>query len=223
MPFLSLIAPPIALLVSHATGVPLLLPFLATLFFYPLFYKTLKDQQWGYAYGHAFLWALSSTVTVLWYLQTYPQGISLIIFGKPYQESMRQWVESGMGKESTPSQFLPEHAWHLLLFCVLCYLTIGFLGLVMGAILLNYMNAYVAWVVTHGGWEGFILGWHPWAVIRVLAYLALGVFLASRRMGKRPPPFLLWVGLGGVLMDALIKALLAPSYGRLLKALLFSG
>jgi hypothetical protein len=68
------------------------------------------------------------------------------------------------------------------------------------------------------------LAWHPWAVIRVVSYVVIGVVLSTpllSRLGKfqvdRPTArTLLLIGASGLLADVVLKALLAPAWQRLL-------
>jgi hypothetical protein len=69
-----------------------------------------------------------------------------------------------------------------------------------------------------------VLGWHPWAVIRIASFVAIGVVLSAPLLGwiarftvdwraARTP--LIWA-CGGLIADVAIKALLAPAWQRLL-------
>jgi hypothetical protein len=69
-----------------------------------------------------------------------------------------------------------------------------------------------------------ILGWHPWAVIRVISFVTLGVVLSApvlSRLGKftmdlRAARPLVMVASAGLVVDVLLKWLLAPAWQRLL-------
>ena len=70
-----------------------------------------------------------------------------------------------------------------------------------------------------------LLGWHPWAVIRVISFVIIGVVLSvpvlsrlggSRRIDWRDARPLLIVAGAGLLLDVTLKALLAPAWQRLL-------
>jgi hypothetical protein len=72
-----------------------------------------------------------------------------------------------------------------------------------------------------------VLGWHPWAVVRVTGFVMIGVVLSgvllSRLIGfpyslaRQRRWLLLAVGLIG--LDIALKWILAPSWGAILKGL----
>ena len=141
-------------------------------------------------------------------------------------------MRTGEGAESTPRQFLPIHARHFLGFCALSILTAGAGALVLGTWLLNYMNYYVFELARTGAHPLALalLGWHPWAVIRVVGYIVTGAALTPpgiglwarlrRRRGRfEVPRNVLATGIGLVLLDIVVKTLLAPTWQRWLAAL----
>jgi hypothetical protein len=68
------------------------------------------------------------------------------------------------------------------------------------------------------------LGWHPWAVIRVISFVMLGVLLSapllsrlfSFRIEWRATRPLFLIAFAGLIVDVAMKALLAPAWQRLL-------
>src|SRR5207249_7337270 len=73
----------------------------------------------------------------------------------------------------------------------------GLLGIALGAVLVGYMSFYVGSLAAAGGAPGtaFLLGWPPWAVLRVVAFVLVGLCLAEpllfaggRRLGRLPAP-----------------------------------
>lgn len=133
-----------------------------------------------------------------------------------YAESMAEWARTGVGCESTPGCFLPQHLLHAVAFCIASAATAGLAGLVLAAVLFGWMGAYAAALGTASGAPvaAAALAWHPWAVVRVAAYLALGVALAEplARRGLVPLPGRgrwLLAGSVGLLLDVALKALLA--------------
>jgi hypothetical protein len=109
----------------------------------------------------------------------------------------------------------------------------GVIALVLGGILLGYMNAYVGWVAAHadpaaGPLAASLIAWPPWAAARVVSFILAGTAAAVwgyprllRRGAPRLPagPFLL--GSAALLAtDILLKWWLAPIWRDWLRALL---
>jgi hypothetical protein len=151
---------------------------------------------------------------------------------------MLTWVRTGAGPEGSPRLFLPVHVRHYLGFCALSLLTVGYAGLALGTVLLNYMNYYVAELIRVStepvGSAAF--GWPVWAVLRVVGFTASGTAMAAlglagwrrargwgRRSGLLFPGRLLALGFGLVVADAALKAFLAPAWRRLLLRFLDGG
>jgi len=69
-----------------------------------------------------------------------------------------------------------------------------------------------------------VLGWHPWAVIRAISFVVIGVVFSApllSRLGSftvdRRFARMLLLGAGvGLVADIILKALLAPAWQRLL-------
>jgi len=134
-----------------------------------------------------------------------------------YQREMLAWVASGEGCESSVACFLPRHLLHAALFAAATVATGGYLGLVFASILFGWMGAYAGSLaaLSDTPLTAAVLAWHPWAVVRVAAYIALGVALAEPLVGlglPRPPGWRRWLlaGLAGLALDILLKAWLAP-------------
>jgi hypothetical protein len=139
---------------------------------------------------------------------------------------MRPWLETGRGPESSPAVFVPQHLLHLAGFVGLAAATGGWGGLVLGAYLLGYMSFYVGMAASLASQPlaAAALAWHPWALLRVAAFVLLGVSL-SRLMLERMPPRAWFaaerrrLALAGLLWggDLLLKGLLAPHWPALLR------
>jgi hypothetical protein len=95
----------------------------------------------------------------------------------------------------------------------------------MGAVLLNYMNAYVATLVRAARRRAtvLLLAWNVWSVVRVVAYVALGAAaaspllrLAGRRVDTAAVHALAWAGAAGVVVDLVLKLALSRPCGRAL-------
>ena len=175
--------------VGWAIGVPLLVPILNTLASFPFMVLALKRGDLRLAVARMLLWALTMGVraTLLSYARP-AQTDALFLRGEAYRTEMFAWVVTGQGAESTPSQFIPQQAGHAVLFSALALATGGVAAMPMGAVLMNYMGHYVG----AGGRQPASgadddPGWHPWAVIRVISFVMIGVVLSApllSRLGK---------------------------------------
>ena len=56
----------------------------------------------------------------------------------------------------------------------------------MGAVLMNYMGHYVGTLAAASGRPALtmVLGWHPWAVVRIVSFVALGVILSAPLLAR---------------------------------------
>src|SRR5262249_9540266 len=157
----------------------------------------------------------------------YPaQTESLFLRGGDYRREMFTWVMTGRGAESSPSQFIPQQLGHAALFTVLAVVSAGAMAMPMGSVLMNYMGHYVGTLAALSRRPAAImlLAWHPWAVIRVISFVVLGVVLSAPllarllrfeidwRLGRR---LAVWA-CAGLAADIVLKALLAPTWQRLL-------
>jgi hypothetical protein len=172
------------------------------------------------------IWALTMAVcgTVLAYVRPWEAG-HLFVNGARYREEMFRWVMTGHGAESSPSQFIPLHARDTALFIVLTLLSGGLASMPMGAALMNYMGTYVGSLAAASNRPllTMIVGWHPWAVIRVVSFVVIGVVLSTPVLARvfrftvdrRQRHRLLKWAAAGLALDILMKAALAPTWQRL--------
>ncbi len=145
----------------------------------------------------------------------------------PYRESMLEWLRTRRGPEMMPFRTALAHARELLVYIAAALLTANLLSLVLGAYLLNTMNAYVASLfrAARHPWVVALLGWNVWSLVRVAAYVCLGSASAS--------PLLTWlgwpapegqtaalvaVGAAGVVLDLALKLALSRPCGTWLGA-----
>jgi hypothetical protein len=168
------------------------------------------------------VWAATlGPTTVALSLWAPEQAAETVFRGEVYASEMFHWIETGEGAESRPKEFLVEHALHLGAFVVLSLATASMASIFFGTLLLNYMAYYVAPVIAAAHYDllGVAMAWHPWSIVRVMAFVVLGVVLAEpllRRLAGRRGPVAagrwLWIGLaaGGLVVDAVAKAALAP-------------
>jgi hypothetical protein len=228
----------LATLVSYPIGLglrqPWLLPVLNALPAYIVLVHRLRKGERGGAVRTMLWWAASlalvGTLAFVWWPE--PLG-PLVIHGPEYKEEMFRWIRTGLGREASPRLFLPQHLLHLTAFVAIGLVTVSAGAIVMGALLMNQMSFYVAALAKAGmpAWGVVLLGWSPWAIARVAAFATLGVLLAEplfarvfpaarTRLKARGRGAYVMAVLSGILMDWFLKALLAPLWGRWLRALL---
>ena len=210
-----------------AIGVPVLLPLLNTLASFPFMVLALKRGDLRLAVARMLLWALTLGVaaTLLSYARPAQTG-ALFLRGESYRAEMFAWVATGQGAESTPSQFIPQQIGHALLFSGLALATGGVAAMPMGAVLMNYMGHYVGALAGSSRRPALTmaLAWHPWAVIRVISFVVIGVVLSAPllsrigtfRVDRHAARMLLLAAFTGLLADVGLKTLLAPAWQRLL-------
>jgi len=213
--------------VGWAVGIPALVPILNTVASYPFMVLALKRGDLRLAVARMLVWALTMGVaaTALSYARPAETG-QLFIRAQAYRAEMFAWVLTGRGAESTPSAFIPQHLGHAALFSTLTLATGGALGMPMGAVLMNYMGHYVGTLAETSAHPArtILLAWHPWAVIRVISFVVIGVVLSApllSRIGKFRVDWMTgrrlvaWAS-AGLVLDIVLKALLAPTWQRLL-------
>jgi hypothetical protein len=227
----------LATLVSYPIGLglrqPWLLPLLNALPAYIVLVHRLRKGERGGAV-RAMLWwaaalAIVGTLAFVWW----PAPGPVVINGPAYKQEMFHWIRTGIGPEGSPRLFLPLHLLHLAAFVAIGLVTVSAGAILMGALLMNQMSFYVASLARAGtpAWAVALLGWQPWAIARVAAFATLGVLLAEPLFFRVFPAArgrLKVIGRGayvmavlsGILADWFLKALLAPFWGRWLRALL---
>ena len=210
-----------------AIGVPALLPVLNTAASFPFMVLALRRGDLRLAVARMLLWALTMGVaaTLLSYARPAETGL-LFLRAPAYRTEMFTWVASGIGPESAPSQFIPQQAGHAVLFSGLALASGGVVAMPMGAVLMNYMGHYVGTLAESSARPllTLALAWHPWAVIRVVSFVVIGVVLSAPLLSRlfrfrvdwaqgRP---LLIAAAVGLVADIVLKAVLAPAWQRLL-------
>jgi hypothetical protein len=210
-----------------AIGIPILVPMLNTLASYPFMVLALKRGDLRLAVGRMLIWALTMGVTATFLSYARPAQTGLLFLrAQAYRTEMFHWVLTGTGAESTPSQFIPQQIGHAAMFAGLALASGGALAMPMGAALMNYMGHYAGTLAETSAHPAFtmLLAWHPWAVIRVTSFVAIGVVLSAPLLSRTlkfhvdwnaARPLLVWAG-AGLVLDVLLKMLLAPTWQRLL-------
>jgi hypothetical protein len=146
-----------------------------------------------------------------------------------YRDQMLHWVRTGEGPESRPAQFIPMHLAHAAIFTAAAGATGGALAMPMGAALVNQMSEYAGALAAAGPnpVATAVLAWHPWAVVRVIGFVMIGVVLSGVVLSRALKfPYALrdhrgWLLAGVALLglDILLKWLLAPTWAMVLRGL----
>jgi hypothetical protein len=221
----------ISIAISFSLHNQYLMPFLNVLVPYPVMYTLLVEEQRKRAFATMLFWALCTGVLTTWgVVHFYDQATAAIFHGAAYKQEMFHWIRTGEGAEGNPAQFVPQHLLHFIIFCVLSAVSAGFLSLLMGAVLMNYMAYYVGSVIANSSDQvlASTMGWHPWSIVRVVAFVLLGVMIAEPTVCKivkrdynyseiRP---YFWAAITGIALDVVMKALLAPWWGLTLRKIL---
>ncbi|MES1245839.1 MAG: hypothetical protein ABUT39_29800 [Acidobacteriota bacterium] len=225
---------PILLLLTPLTVLLALIPgvggwalvLLAPLTLYPFFAERVKARDYGGAWRLGILWAVLLSAGVILLVFLFPEGAARGIFhGEAYRTEMFGWIATGEGKENDWHRFLPEHLLHLAVFVVLCWVSGGYVGLVLGALLTAYMSYFVGSYAAASGhpFLGSVAAWVPWSVVRVCAFVLFGAVFARPLLARRVWPFerqefqLMALAAAGILTDITMKILIARPYGLFLR------
>ena len=211
-----------------AIGVPAIVPVLNTLPALAFMYAALRRGRTSQAIVLMLLWAavMGVAATLLSYLSP-ARTAALFLNGERYAAEMMLWVRTGLGEESSPARFLPSHAAHAAAFCALSRATGSMLSMPMGAVLMNSMGHYVGELAAVSARPALTacLAWAPWSLVRIVSYVLLGVVLGGpvlSRLGRFPFRLraharVLALAAGGLLLDVVLKWLMAPVWSRLLR------
>ena len=222
---------PLAAGAGFFSGVPALLPLACAAPAWIAMVTLLKHRRRGSAVAAMLLWALLVCGSEAWLCALYPErGGNVVLHGPAYWAEMRGWIETGLGRESDPRAFLPQHLLHAGAFAALSLATGSLVSIIFGAVLVGYMSNYVGQMIVLAPAHPIltaILAWHPWSVVRVVSFVILGVFLAepvvSRLQGSVRPigRDARWIvaAMMGLLLDVVLKSLLAPHWPALLRSL----
>jgi hypothetical protein len=207
------------------------LPLIAPLAVYPEFARRVRDDDPIGAWRLGMLWAVALAIGVMSLTLALPEWAAAgVVNGTAYRDEMMGWIESGVGRENEWRAFLPQHALHLGVFLALTVVSGGYLGLALGAGLMAYMSFFVASFAAAAPQVLPALGaaWVPWSILRVMAFVLLGVLFARPVLHRsRDAPLfgrrergLLLLALSGIVGDVVLKAIAAPRYSVLLRDLL---
>jgi len=223
-----------AAVLGFALDSPWLLPLLTAAPGYAALVMTLRRATRGRAVLMMLWWAGWLALSMILLTLSRPDRAESVIFhGAAYRDEMFRWLTTGEGRESSPALFLPQHIVHASVFSALALLTGSALAVLMGAVLMNYMSFYVGALIAECAGSpaqaaATFLAWNPWSMVRVASFIVLGVVLAEPllarlgilRKGSPPPGSRTgWIlaAAGGLLLDIVLKTLLAPSWPSLLR------
>ncbi len=212
---------------------PILVPVIQAALVWPVLWIDLRRGRPGTAVGHMLAWALMASIVVIEISIHAPEAAAEgILAGSSYRDEMFRFIRTGRGPEGEPSEFIQQHFLHYALTLVASLMTVGFAGLALGCVLLNYMNFYVGTLVLEGARPvlGTLFGWPVWSILRVIGFvcgsIAAADFLLARILRRAPwnpenvRRLFLW-SIGLFLADIVLKAVLAEHWrGVLERALL---
>jgi len=221
----------VATLLSYALGwvigLPVIVPCLNTAASYPFMVLALRRGDLRLAIARMLLWALTMGVCATLMSYARPSATeTLFLRAASYRAEMFEWVATGRGAESTPSQFVPQQLGQAAVFSGIALATAGTVAMPMGAALMNYMGHYVGALAARSRHPALtmILAWHPWSIIRIVSFVILGVVLSVPVLSRvidvsidqrSARPFVIGA-CAGLLADIVLKTALAPTWQRLL-------
>jgi hypothetical protein len=186
------------------------------------------------AFTLALAWAVAVSIVTVAAASRGPDAVARGIWhATAYRDEMLHWIATGVGAEGSIVRFLPRVLVEYVLVLILAAATSGVAALVLGALLLGYMNGYVGWVVANadpatGPLAAAFVAWPPWPMARVVSFVLAGTAAASwgyPRIYDRSGPRasvkrLFFASLAFLALDIALKAWLAPGWRMMLKALL---
>jgi len=213
--------------IAIEVGTPPLLPALNTIGAFFIMVSRLKRQRVTEGVVLMIIWAVTMGACATWIAYRDPHGAAaMMLNGAAYRDEMFGWLATGVGRESDPSRFVPQHLLHVGVFAILAAVSGGALAMPMGAVLMNYMSVYVGSLANVSPTPALtaMLAWHPWAVIRILSFVVIGVVLAGPVLSRilkfpfrlRDHQRLLVAAGIGLVLDIAFKWTLAPTWRALL-------
>jgi hypothetical protein len=196
--------------------------------------RWIVSRRPGAALATAGLWAVGFSLSTVAASAFFSEASTKAIWhAGAYRDEMLAWIATGRGPEGSIGLFLPRVLVEYALILALSAASIGAAALVLGGLLLGYMNGYVGWVVSHADpsaspWVAGLLAWPPWAICRVGAFILAGTAGASwgfprlyRKDAPRVPVArMLLASIVLLMLDIGLKWWLAPIWRDLLRALL---
>lgn len=208
-----------------------LLPIFNALLIYPIYAVHIYQGELKRAFYQMMLWTIFISLTTIILTILFPEKMAeQIYYGVSYRDKMFNWIQTGINAESDMKQFIPIYLGYFILFCILTILSGGFIGLLFGAILLNYMNFYVGELIRESGyaWQAILFSWPIWAITRVIGFILIAivlshlfyVYLYKRDINRALSREYIIAGLSLILLDILLKSSLAVDWQKLLEPVL---
>jgi len=192
----------------------------------------------------AVAWAGALTISTVAASAHAPQtAMQAIWHAGGFRDEMLAWIATGRGQEGNIALFLPRVLIEYVLVWILSAASLGAIALLLGSLLLGYMNGYVGWVVANAdpsvpALSTALVAWPPWSAMRVLSFILAGTAGALwgwRRFrtrlggggavpldagGARIVARLTLFSLALLVLDIFLKWWLAPIWREWLQALL---
>jgi hypothetical protein len=182
----------------------------------------------------ALAWAFAVTVSTVAAAARSPDAVPRGIWhASAYRDEMLRWIATGAGAEGNIARFLPRVLVEYGLVVVLAAASAGVAALLLGSLLLGYMNGYVGWVIANtdprtGPLFAAFIAWPPWPMARVVSFILAGTGAAAwgySRLYDRGGPRsrvkpLFIASLAFLAADIVLKQWLAPLWRHLLQSLL---
>jgi len=182
----------------------------------------------------ALAWAVALSIATIAAAIARPDGaVRGIWHAGAYRDEMVRWIATGVGPEGSIRLFLPRVLLEFALVLALSAVTSGLGGLLLGSLLLGYMNGYVGWVASSadpkvGPLAAALIAWPPWSVARVVSFICAGtaaalwgyprVYARGAPRARVGPLFLAALAL--LALDIFLKWWLAPIWREWLRAIL---
>ena len=182
----------------------------------------------------ALAWAVALTVSTVAAAAHSPESATRSLWhAGAYRDEMLRWIATGEGAEGNIARFLPRVLAEYGLVLLLSALSAGVGALILGSLLLGYMNGYVGWVVAHADpavppVHAALIAWPPWPMARVISFVLAGTAAAAwgfprlfdRRAARAAVKPLVIASLAFLATDIGLKFWLAPAWRDFLRALL---
>jgi hypothetical protein len=212
--------------VGWRIGHRMALPVVQGLLGWAAFLLTLRMVGVAWAAAAVGTWALGTTLaSVYTFLGRPAETDARVVRAAAYRASMLAWLATGDGPERAPTATAGQHLREAIWYTAAAMATANLASIAMGAVLLNYMNAYVATLLraATNTRTVLLLAWNVWSVVRVAAYVLIGaaasaplLALDGLEVDASAARVLAIGGLAGLVVDLALKLALSRPCGRVL-------